>query len=123
VDIHDMQFVFAGRFSSKGNVRGSYTVHPCNANAVNIIGNNCLRFINEKTYKKMTIPTKKARGRIATYTALILAVATAWLAVDWTTFALDFAHLMPLGLAALVAILGKLTELKEKEESKYEGRR
>jgi hypothetical protein len=47
----------------------------------------------------------------------VVAVATAWVTIDWANFAFDFRSIAPLVLSGLVALGGYLTTINGKDES------
>jgi hypothetical protein len=54
---------------------------------------------------------KKQRSQLSTIMGAVVAVATAWVTVDFETFALDFKSIAPLVLSGLVALGGYLTTI------------
>lgn len=61
--------------------------------------------------------TKTQRNLMSTVFGAIVAIATAWVAVDWETFAFDFKHIAPLVMSGLVAIGGHMTTINSKEDA------
>lgn len=61
--------------------------------------------------------TKRQRSRLSTLFGAVVAVATAWVTVDWETFTFDFKHIAPLFLSALVALGGYMTSLNSKDDT------
>lgn len=59
--------------------------------------------------------TKKQRSIISTVMGGVVAVATAWVTVDFETFAFDFKHIAPLVLSGLVALGGYMTSINTKD--------
>lgn len=59
--------------------------------------------------------TKKQRSILSTVMGGIVAVATAWVTVDFETFAFDFKHIAPLVLSGLVALGGYMTSINSKD--------
>jgi len=59
--------------------------------------------------------TKKERNLLSTLFGAIVAIATAWVSVEWETFAFDFKHLAPLVLSGLVALGGYMTTINSKD--------
>lgn len=53
-------------------------------------------------------------SNISTILGLIVAVANAWINVDWTNFVFDTQHVAPLIVSALVAIGGYMTQIESK---------
>jgi len=45
-----------------------------------------------------------------------VAIATAWVTVDWETFAFDFNHIAPLIMSGLVALGGYMTSINSKDD-------
>ena len=65
----------------------------------------------------MTKLNKKQRSLISTIMGAVVAVATAWVTIDWANFAFDFRSIAPLVLSGLVALGGYLTTINGKDES------
>jgi len=61
--------------------------------------------------------TKKQRSHASTIFGAVVAVATAWVTVDWETFTFDFKHIAPLFLSALVALGGYMTSINSKHDT------
>lgn len=61
--------------------------------------------------------SKKHRNLLSTIFGAIVAIATAWLGVEWETFAFDFKHIAPLVLSGLVALYGYMTTINSKDEN------
>ena len=59
--------------------------------------------------------TKKQRSILSTVMGGVVAVATAWVTVDFETFAFDFKHIAPLVLSGLVALGGYMTSINSKD--------
>lgn len=59
--------------------------------------------------------TKKQRSILSTVMGGVVAVATAWVTVDFENFAFDFKHIAPLVLSGLVAIGGYMTTINSKD--------
>ena len=53
-------------------------------------------------------------SNISTILGLIVAVANAWINVDWENFTFDTQHVAPLIVSALVAIGGYMTQIESK---------
>lgn len=53
-------------------------------------------------------------SNISTILGLIVAVANAWINVDWENFSWDIQHVAPLIVSALVAIGGYMTQIESK---------
>lgn len=53
-------------------------------------------------------------SNISTILGLIVAVANAWINVDWANFTWDVQHVAPLIVSALVAIGGYMTQIESK---------
>jgi len=60
--------------------------------------------------------TKKERNLLSTLFGAIVAIATAWVSVEWETFAFDFKHLAPLVLSGLVALGGYMTTINANDK-------
>jgi hypothetical protein len=61
--------------------------------------------------------SKKQRSQLSTIMGAVVAVATAWVTIDWANFAFDFKSIAPLVLSGLVALGGYLTTINGKDES------
>jgi hypothetical protein len=61
--------------------------------------------------------SKKQRSQLSTIMGAVVAVATAWVTIDWANFAFDFKSIAPLVLSGLVALGGYLTSINGKDES------
>jgi hypothetical protein len=59
--------------------------------------------------------TSKQRNLLSTIFGGIVAIATAWVGVEWDTFAFDFKHIAPLVLSGLVALGGYMTTINSKD--------
>ena len=59
--------------------------------------------------------SKRHRNLLSTLFGAIVAIATAWVSVEWDTFALDFKHIAPLVLSGLVALGGYMTTINGNE--------
>lgn len=59
--------------------------------------------------------SKRHRNLLSTLFGAIVAIATAWVSVEWETFALDFRHIAPLVLSGLVALGGYMTTINGNE--------
>ena len=55
------------------------------------------------------------RNVLSTLIGAIVAIATAWVSVEWETFTLDFKHIAPLVLSGLVALGGYMTTINPKK--------
>lgn len=53
-------------------------------------------------------------SNISTILGLIVAIANAWVNVDWTNFVFDTRHVAPLIVSALIAIGGYMTQIENK---------
>ena len=60
--------------------------------------------------------TKKQRSILSTVMGGVVAVATAWVTVDFENFTFDFKHIAPLVLSGLVALGGYMTSINGKEQ-------
>lgn len=60
--------------------------------------------------------SKKQRSMFSTIMGAIVAIATAWVGVDWETFTFDFKHIAPLFLSGMVALGGYMTSIDTKED-------
>lgn len=60
--------------------------------------------------------SKKQRSRLSTLFGAAVAIATAWVTVDWETFAFDFNHIAPLIMSGLVALGGYMTSINSKDD-------
>lgn len=60
--------------------------------------------------------SKRHRNLLSTLFGAAVAIATAWVSVEWNTFALDFKHIAPLVLSGLVALGGYMTSINSKEQ-------
>ena len=58
---------------------------------------------------------KKQRSQLSTIMGAVVAVATAWVTVDWANFAFDYKSIAPLVLSGLVALGGYLTTINGKD--------
>lgn len=66
---------------------------------------------------------KLNKSNISTILGLVVAIANAWVNVDWTDFEFNAKHIMPLVVSALIALGGWMTEINIKSKSnKYEGK-
>ncbi len=61
--------------------------------------------------------SKKQRSQLSTIMGGVVAVATAWVTIDWANFALDFKSIAPLVLSGLVALGGYMTTINSKDEN------
>jgi len=61
--------------------------------------------------KKAMRLSKRHRNLLSTIFGAIVAIATAWVSVEWETFAFDFKHIAPLVLSGLVALGGYMTTI------------
>ena len=59
--------------------------------------------------------SNKHRNILSTIFGGLVAIATAWVSVEWDTFALDFRHIAPLVLSGLVALGGYMTTINGNE--------
>jgi hypothetical protein len=59
--------------------------------------------------------TSKQRNLLSTIFGGIVAIATAWVSVEWETFTFDFKHIAPLVLSGLVALGGYMTTINSKD--------
>lgn len=61
-------------------------------------------------------PAKKQtwNNHLSTMLGLIVAVANAWVNVDWTTFELNTAHVAPLLVSGAIALGGYMTSINTK---------
>ena len=59
--------------------------------------------------------TKKQRSILSTVMGGVVAVATAWVTVDFENFTFDFKHIAPLVLSGLVALGGYMTSINSKD--------
>jgi hypothetical protein len=53
------------------------------------------------------------RNHLSTILGAVVAIANAWVNVDWNTFELDSKHLFPLFVSAAIAIGGKFTTINK----------
>jgi hypothetical protein len=53
------------------------------------------------------------RDHLSTIFGFVLAILNAWENVEWSTFRLDRAHLIPLFISAAIAIGGKYTSINK----------
>jgi hypothetical protein len=60
--------------------------------------------------------SKRHRNLLSTLFGAIVAISTAWVSVEWETFAFDFKHIFPLFLSGMVAIGGHMTSLNKKDD-------
>jgi hypothetical protein len=58
--------------------------------------------------------SKRHRNILSTLFGAMVALATAWVSVEWETFAFDFKHIAPLILSGLVALGGYMTTINSK---------
>jgi len=58
--------------------------------------------------------SRKYRNILSTIFGGLVAIATAWVTVDWETFAFDFEHIAPLVMSGLVALGGYMTTINSK---------
>lgn len=58
---------------------------------------------------------KKQRSILSTVMGGVVAIATAWVTVDFENFAFDFNHIAPLVLSGLVALGGYMTTINSKD--------
>jgi hypothetical protein len=61
--------------------------------------------------------SKRHRNLLSTLFGAIVAISTAWVSVEWETFAFDFRHIAPLVLSGLVALGGYMTTINSKDEN------
>jgi hypothetical protein len=59
--------------------------------------------------------SKKERSQLSTIMGAVVAVATAWVSIDFENFAFDFKSIAPLVLSGLVALGGYLTSINGKD--------
>lgn len=57
---------------------------------------------------------KLNKSSISTILGLLVAIANAWVNVDWETFEFNFQHIAPLIVSGLIALGGYMTQLKDK---------
>ena len=64
------------------------------------------------------------KSTLSTLLGAIVAIANAWYNVDWTNFAFDAPHLMPLVVSAAIALGGYMTkiEVPKRKSNKYENK-
>jgi hypothetical protein len=60
--------------------------------------------------------SNKHRNLLSTLFGAIVAIATAWVSVEWETFTLDFKHIAPLVLSGLVALGGYMTTINANDK-------
>lgn len=60
--------------------------------------------------------TKKQRSLGATFLGFIVAIANAWITIDWDNFILSGGNIMKLVLSAIIAAGGYFSILKNKDE-------
>ena len=53
---------------------------------------------------------------LSTLFGAIVAIATAWVSVEWETFTLDFKHIAPLVLSGFVALGGYMTTINANDK-------
>jgi hypothetical protein len=58
---------------------------------------------------------KKTRSNISTIIGALVAIANAYVNVDWSTFTFDYKHVAPLVISGLIALGGYMTEIESKE--------
>lgn len=68
-----------------------------------------------ETPKEKKRLTARQRSLISTLIGAGVAIANAWVNVEWNTFSLDPKHLMPLVVSGLIAIGGYMTSLNSKD--------
>jgi hypothetical protein len=56
-------------------------------------------------------------NHLSTILGGVVAIANAWITIDWDNFQFNFSNLMKLSLSALVAIGGYKTRINTKDES------
>jgi hypothetical protein len=61
--------------------------------------------------KKAMRLSKRHRNLLSTLFGAVVAISTAWVSVEWETFAFDFKHIAPLVLSGLVALGGYMTTI------------
>ena len=66
--------------------------------------------------KKAMRLSKRHRNLLSTLFGAIVAISTAWVSVEWDTFALDFKHIAPLVLSGLVALGGYMTTINANDK-------
>ena len=66
--------------------------------------------------KKVMRLSKRHRNLLSTLFGAIVAIATAWVGVEWETFAFDFKHIAPLILSGLVALGGYMTTINANDK-------
>lgn len=54
------------------------------------------------------------RDHLSTILGAVVAIANAWVNVDWSTFEMDGKHLFPLFVSAVIAIGGKVTSINKR---------
>ena len=59
--------------------------------------------------------SRRHRNLLSTIFGGLVAIATAWVSVEWETFAFDFKHIAPLVLSGLVALGGYMTTINGNE--------
>jgi uncharacterized membrane protein len=66
--------------------------------------------------------SKSQRSKLSTLLGLIVAIANAWVNVDWTDFQFNVEHIAPLIVSAAIALGGYMTSINTKTDTnKYEG--
>lgn len=59
---------------------------------------------------------KSKRNMLSTLFGAIVAIATAWVSVEWETFTFDFKHIAPLVLSGFVALGGYMTTINTNDK-------
>ena len=66
--------------------------------------------------------SKSQRSQLSTLLGLIVAIANAWVNVDWTDFQFNAEHIAPLIVSGAIALGGYMTSINTKTDTnKYEG--
>jgi hypothetical protein len=59
---------------------------------------------------------KNNRNMLSTLFGAVVAIATAWVSVEWETFTFDFKHIAPLVLSGFVALGGYMTTINANDK-------
>lgn len=60
--------------------------------------------------------SNRHRNLLSTLFGAMVALATAWVSVEWETFDFDFKHIAPLILSGLVALGGYMTTINANDK-------